>query len=126
MIRNSAPSDLSDILTYKKLMAAINIFSETDAVLELQTIRVFIRILQMLAERGEEKLLMSEVIQDLDLPQSTGSRNIRYLTLSGSKRTEKAGANWILVSEDPDHMSRKIITLTGKGKKVAEQLCLII
>ena len=107
-------NDYEEALNY--LDDSIELFRIHDTEMQAQTMRCFLRV----ALAPKEGVSMQQIIEDLDIAQSTLSRNIAML--SKFNRHKVSGHGFVESFEDPMERRRKLVKLTSKGQKVANGL----
>lgn len=105
----------------KALEKHLRIFEEFRAIdsdMPLQTAVMYLLVAQ------NEGLTMADISKQMELAQSTCSRNIA--ALSKWHRLNRPGLDLVVAKEDPVERRRKVVYLTPKGRKFAERLKAII
>lgn len=87
---------------------------EYDPEMQVQTLATLL----IVARRGE--CAMSHIAEELNLSQSSVSRNVSLL--SKWSRHNRPGLDLVRAYEDPAERCRKLVTLTHKGKRFMERL----
>jgi DNA-binding MarR family transcriptional regulator len=87
--------------------------------LELQTMQTFL----IVCISGGE-VSMQEIEKQLDFGQSTTSRNVAKLGIGAS--LDEPGPRLVEAFEDPAYRRRKLVRLTARGQKLAEELTTIL
>lgn len=77
-------------------------------------------VLCFLIAATKPSVSMREVVDLTGLSQASVSRN--FAALSKVHRLGTPGLDWVDSREDPAERRRKLVTLTAKGRKVAEDL----
>lgn len=108
-------------MTYRehglKLNRALNLieeFRKIDPDMPLQTAACFLLIAQ------EPGISIMELSTRMGMAQSTASRNVAVL--SEYQKGTKKGHGLVVSKEDPLERRRKLVTLSPKGRRVAESL----
>ena len=94
-----------------------------DVMEELRTVNPDMTVLTALAFMRAAKtpgIPMSKLQEQMDVAQSTVSRNIA--TLSKWAAYQKEGANLVASEEDPRDRRQRIVSLTPKGEKLVEKM----
>tara|TARA_Y100000401_G_scaffold23031_1_gene15591 strand:- start:9193 stop:9534 length:342 start_codon:yes stop_codon:yes gene_type:complete len=99
-----------------KLLEVLQDFRELDAEIQSQCIAVFLTVVA----RGGENVSMAEIQKDLDMPQSSVSRNVALL--SKWSRHGQKGHDLLESHEDPKERRRKLCRVTAKGKRFIERI----
>lgn len=88
------------------------------------------RMGMLLAIALEKRITMGELAKKLKISQSTVWRNVAILSDKGwtSNTNVKPtnGLGLISIRTDPDFPRRKIISLTSKGKRLAEEISQVL
>ncbi len=117
---------LEDADKLRRACLLIDEFRKENPRMELQTVVTFLTVATLLNERQDRPTYVGELSEVIGITKTAASRNVRYLTIHGSLNSpalrEKEGLNWLELNEDPRHRSRKIITLTSKGRKALTSL----
>ncbi|WP_419810824.1 hypothetical protein [Bacterioplanoides sp.] len=116
---------LQRAITFKNMLEIVDIFGEANPRMELQTVVVFCTICRELDMREERPLNITELGNLIGLSSPSISRNVAYLTAHGDAYTRGKGGEgfgWIELKPDPSHLSKKIITLTAKGRAVRDKI----
>ena len=100
-----------------KLIHVIDEFRMLHPDIQSQAMLSFIYI-AMWAER-DEPIYVKDIAEAVGVPSATASRNVTLLT-KGTPRLK--GLGLVVTHEDPMYRTRKVITLTAVGKKLAERL----
>jgi len=95
------------------LLKHIESFRKFDADIQSQTIAVF---LYVGINEGEEGVPMTTIAKDLNMAQSSVSRNVSLLSKWSWSRKE--GLNFVEALEDPMERRRKLVKLTNRGNKL--------
>ena len=95
------------------LLKHIESFREFDADIQSQTIAVF---LYVGIHEGNEGVPMTKIAKELNMAQSSVSRNVSLLSKWSWSRKE--GLNFVEALEDPMERRRKLVKLTNRGKKL--------
>jgi DNA-binding MarR family transcriptional regulator len=98
----------------------IEILRKHDPKIQSQTIAIFLYVaIHYQGKYEEEGVPMTIIASDLNLAQSSVSRNISIL--SQWKWSRKKGLDLVETREDPMERRRKLVKLTPKGKKLFNQ-----
>ena len=100
----------------KNLLKIIEEMRKFDSHMESQTIAIFFLVCEL---GGTDGIAMQTIANKLDLAQSTVSRNCYKL---GDKTRDGIGIGLLQSFEDPMERRRKLVRLTGKGKRVYQTL----
>nr|BAR25367.1 Transcriptional regulators (MarR) [uncultured Mediterranean phage uvMED] len=95
------------------LLKQIDTFRKYDADIHSQTIAVFLFVGRHEANEG---VPMTKIAKDLNMAQSSVSRNVSLLSKWTWSRKE--GLNFVEALEDPMERRRKLVKLTNRGKKL--------
>ncbi len=95
------------------LLKHIENFRKFDADIQSQTIAVF---LYVGIHEGNEGVPMTKIATELNMAQSSVSRNVSLL--SKWRWSRKEGLNFVEALEDPMERRRKLVKLTNRGKKL--------
>ena len=106
------------------LLKIVEIMRALDARMEMQQFAVFLYVgRHSLPNKG---VTMSDIAKDLNLPQSTTSRNVLRLSeQAGVNRYTKerdAGLGLLVTEEDPQELRRKVVFLSKTGAKIYDEL----
>ena len=101
----------------KNLLRIIEEMRKFDSQLEAQAISVFFYVAE---KSGKEGVAMQSISEDLDIAQSSVSRNC--YKLADVNRHRKSGIGLLQTFEDPLERRRKLVRLTSKGKRVHSTL----
>lgn len=99
------------------LLKHIENFRKFDADIQSQTIAVF---LYVGIHESNEGVPMTKIATDLNMAQSSVSRNVSLLSKWSWSRKE--GLNFVEALEDPMERRRKLVKLTNRGKNCMLQL----
>ena len=97
-----------------RALKVIEEFRKIDPEMPIQQASAFMYIVT------HEGCTMKAVAEHLGMSQAASSRNVA--ALSEWHRLKRPGAGLVTSEADPYEMRRKVITLTPKGKRVAETL----
>lgn len=115
---SDAESDLAENAkpTLHKTNRLLNEFRKLDGEMPIQQAQTFIYC----ALREDDVVNIKDVADGLGISQASASRNVNaFMKIN---RYRKAGHDLLQTHEDPMHRSRKIITLTAKGKLVKQSI----
>ena len=101
----------------KNLLKIIEEMRKFDSQLEAQAISVFFYVA---SKGGKDGVAMQSISEDLDIAQSSVSRNC--YKLADVNRHRKSGIGLLQTFEDPMERRRKLVRLTAKGKRVYNTL----
>jgi DNA-binding MarR family transcriptional regulator len=90
-------------------------FQEYDSEMLVQTMRTFLNVAM-----ASESISMQKLVVNLNMPQSTLSRNVA--TLSAINRHREKGHELVESFEDPTDRRNKLVKLTYKGERLAERI----
>ncbi|SMF41917.1 DNA-binding transcriptional regulator, MarR family [Tistlia consotensis] len=96
------------------LKRAVDVFRLVDAEANLQMVAIFIAVCQ------RDGITMKELTTDLEISQSSLSRNVQ--ALNDKPRRGKSGLGLVRTDEDPNDWRRKIVILTARGRQLRAQL----
>jgi DNA-binding MarR family transcriptional regulator len=99
------------------LLKIIEEMRKFDTQIEAQAIAVF---LYVAVHGGKDGVAMQTISEDLDISQSSVSRNA--YKLGDVNRHKKIGVGLLETFEDPMERRRKLVRLTAKGKRVHSTL----
>ena len=99
------------------LLKIIEEMRKFDTQIEAQAIAVFLFVA---VHGGKEGVAMQTISEDLDISQSSVSRNA--YKLGDVNRHKKIGVGLLETFEDPMERRRKLVRLTAKGKRVYNTL----
>jgi len=99
------------------LLKIIEEMRKFDTQIEAQAIAVFLFVA---VHGGKEGVAMQTISDDLDMAQSSVSRNC--YKLADVNRHKKTGIGLVQTFEDPMERRRKLVSLTSKGKRVYNTL----
>ncbi|AGE60587.1 transcriptional regulator [Pelagibacter phage HTVC019P] len=99
------------------LLKIIEEMRKFDTQIEAQAIAVFLFVA---VHGGKEGVAMQTISDDLDISQSSVSRNA--YKLGDINRHKKIGVGLLETFEDPMERRRKLVRLTAKGKRVHSTL----
>lgn len=88
-----------------------------DSQIEAQAIAIFFYIG---INAPQEGVRMQKIAEELDIAQSSVSRNV--YKLGDVNRHKKPGIGLLIAFEDPMERRRKLVRLTSKGKRVFHTL----
>lgn len=125
-MRDSTLTALKELNALKKTIQVLEEFRKTHAKLELFTVIAFVTVGKMIKERGDTAIGMGEVVEHFAAPHHTISRQLRYLTATGSRQSKTAGPDWIEIIEDPDNFAKKLIKLTPQGALVLRSIAFLL
>jgi DNA-binding MarR family transcriptional regulator len=103
--------------TLRRMAWAIEAARMLDDAMPLQTLAVF---LDAAIHEGEPENSVSEIGKRVGLQSSSASRNVA--ALSKWHWLKKPGLELLDTVPDPMEMRRKIVALTPKGRRLAEQI----
>ena len=95
------------------LLKIIEEMRKFDTQIEAQAIAVFFYVA---VNGGKEGVSMQTISEELDIAQSSVSRNV--YKLGDINRHKKIGIGLLEAFEDPMERRRKLVRLTSKGKRV--------
>ena len=99
------------------LLKIIEEMRKFDSQIEAQAIAIFFYI----GIHGpQEGVRMQKIAEELDIAQSSVSRNV--YKLGDVNRHKKPGIGLLIAFEDPMYRKRKLVRLTSKGKRVFHTL----
>jgi len=99
------------------LLKIIEEMRKFDSQIEAQAIAIFFYI----GIHGpQEGVRMQKIAEELDIAQSSVSRNV--YKLGDVNRHKKPGIGLLIAFEDPMERRRKLVRLTSKGKRVFHTL----
>ena len=90
-------------------------FQEYDPEMLVQTMRTFLNVAM-----ASESISMQKLVRNLNMPQSTLSRNVA--TLSAINRHREKGHELVESFEDPTDRRNKLVKLTHKGERLADRI----
>jgi len=99
------------------LLKIIEEMRKFDTQIEAQAIAVFFYVA---IHGGKEGVSMQTISEELDIAQSSVSRNV--YKLGDINRHKKIGIGLLETFEDPMERRRKLVRLTSKGKRVHSTL----
>ena len=99
------------------LLKIIEEMRKFDTQIEAQAIAVFLFVA---VHGGKEGVAMQTISEELDISQSSVSRNA--YKLGDINRHKKIGVGLLETFEDPMERRRKLVRLTSKGKRVHSTL----
>lgn len=91
-------------------------FQEYDSEMLVQTMRTFLQV----AMADKEGITMCNLICNLNMPQSTLSRNVSMLSKMNRHRVK--GHNLVETFENPEDRRSKIVKLTFNGERLANRI----
>ena len=102
---------------FSKLINVLDEFRILHSDIQSQAMLTFLYI----AEWNEypDPVYVRDIAEAVGVPSATASRNVTLLT-KGTMR--QRGLDLVIATEDPMFRTRKILTLTTKGKKLAQRL----
>lgn len=105
----------NELYTLSRIMDSLRVLDDT---MPLQTLSVLLEV----AKR--EPISINELADKTGLAQSSASRNVA--ALSERHWLKRPGLDLVKLDNDPQDIRKKLCTLTGKGRKVVDQLVGII
>ena len=101
-----------------KMYQAIEAVRQIDPEMQAHTINIFLLICMF------PGITMKDLGERVGVSQATMSRNIA--AMGKVHRMNRPGYDLVLAEEDPAERRRKIVTLTPKGKRLKDQIELIM
>lgn len=101
--------------SFAKLDDIYQCFQEYDTEMLVQTMRTFLNVAM-----ANEPISMQKLVINLNMPQSTLSRNVA--TLSAINRHREKGHELVESFEDPTDRRNKLVKLTYKGERLAARI----
>lgn len=117
---------LKDRESIMKLIKVMELLQAWNPRMELQQVQAALYCFYL----GDAERNPSKLMELMDLPSSTISRNLSQLSeigiRAGPAHKAKPGFGWIKLEEDPEYRIRKNITVTPKGSQFRRMLAAIL
>lgn len=97
---------------YEKMIKIVEELRKFDPAMQVQTVAVFLVV------ASKPGVSMSEIAKEVDIAQSSVSRNVA--ALSKWHRLNKRGHDLVYSTEDPSERRRKVVMLTHRGEQLAK------
>ena len=103
------------------VLKSIQEFRKYDADIQSQTIAIFLYVaIHSQGKFADTGVPMTAIADDLDMTQSSVSRNVSILAKWKWNRSE--GLNFVETREDPMERRRKLVSLTNRGKRLYDSV----
>ncbi len=118
VIADTEASDkLNDMVNFLKVFHAVK------PRIRVNTMFTFLAAATLLLSRPANQLTyLSEINEITGMGKYDDGRTLGYLTRRGAKNSQLQGPDWVKLEVDPEHLSRKTVTLTERGIEALEDM----